>query len=124
MFSSQRKFYNSTENKVLNKSKLRTQFLFLIFQRVLLECRDGKIQRCSRWIIKFSSYFSEKINENDDKKTEIKFDCTKYSHETIKLFLDIVHGINDRNIPIVLFMDLLVFLSANDKLGQFCHVFL
>ena len=106
---------------MLSKGKF-LKSLLLIVCSVIFECRDGKIQRCSRWIIKFSSYFSEKVNENDRKEKEIKFDCSMYSHETIKLFLDIVHGINERNIPIVLYMDILVFLAADGKLGKFHHL--
>ena len=122
MFLSRKKFYSLTENKILSKGKFKNSLLLFVCS-VIFECRDGKIQRCSRWIIKFSSYFSEKINESDSKEKGTKFDCSMYSHETIKLFLDIVHGINERNIPIVLYMDILVFLAADGKLGKFHHLF-
>ena len=46
--------------------------------------------------MEFSEFFSEKINGFDRFGNELKFDYTQYNHETIKLFLDLLHGISIR----------------------------
>ena len=85
---------------------------------VVFKCRDGKVQRCSRWALELSDYFSEKIKGFDNCDNEHKFDYTQYNHETIKLYLDLIHGINVSNVPIDRLVELLGFLSFEGKTGK------
>ena len=93
---------------------------FQKFYSVVFECRDGEVIRCSRWVLELSDFFAEKIKAFDNFKNELKFDYTTYSVTTIKLFLDLIHGIYVPKFP---FSDLsqviqfLSFLSFEGKSG-------
>ena len=84
---------------------------------MIFVCRDGKVQRCSLWVLQLSDYFSNKIKGFDNCDNEHKFDYTQYNRETIKLFLDLIHGIKVSDVPINRLVELLGFLSYEGKAG-------
>ena len=68
-------------------------------------------------MLELSDYFSQKIKGFDKCNNEHKFDYTQYNHETIKLFLDLIHSINVLNVPIGRLVELQGFLSFEGKTG-------
>ena len=97
----------------------------LILQSVLFECRNGETIRCSRWVLELSDYFSEKIRAFDVFQNELKFDYTMYSLESVKLFLDVIHGIKVPKFSegeLSQVMEFLSFLSFEGKSGTLVYV--
>ena len=88
---------------------------------MIFECRDGEVIRCSRWVLELSDFFSEKIKAFDNFKNELKFDYTAYTVPTIKLFLDLIHGLYVPKFPfseLSEVMQFLSFLSFEGKSGS------
>ena len=89
---------------------------------VVFKCKNGKIKRCSRWILMQSLFFSEKLNACDRFGNETEFDYEEFNIETIEYFLAHLHGASCedyRMVPTKLSveaqLELLLFLKAEGK---------
>ena len=96
---------------------LTTMLVTTVLHRTVFECRDGKIQRCSRWVMELSDFFSVKVKGFDRFGNELKFDYTQYNQETIKLFLDLLHGISAQDVSLEKLVELYAFLAYEGKNG-------
>ena len=85
---------------------------------VIFKCKNGKIKRCSRWILKQSLFFTEKLNAYDRFDNETEFDYEEFSKEVIELFLAHLHGtscmIATKEL-IKIRLELLMFLKSEGK---------
>ena len=60
--------------------------------KVTFVCKDGQ-QKCSTRILGKSDFFWDKAEKMDEFGNALKFDYTKYSFASVKLFLDCIHQI-------------------------------
>ena len=81
-------------------------------------CDDGN-QKCSSWILEFSEFFSKKIVGFKSLNNELIFDYKLFSKETVKLFLDLIHGLAIVNLKRSDVLQLIKFLTFEGKLGSF-----
>ena len=85
---------------------------------VVFKCKNGKIKRCSRWILKQSLFFTEKLNACDRFGNETEFDYEEFNIEAIECFLASLHGTSymiPTKVLIRTQLELLIFLKAEGK---------
>ena len=63
----------------------------------------------------YQNFFSEKVKGFDRLKNEMKFDYTDYRTQTIKTYLDMLHGIDQDDMKFHVLLDLMRFLSFEGK---------
>ena len=83
-------------------------------QTCIFECRDGR-QSASKWILQLSKFFSKKIKGFDQHQNEMKFDYTDYRTQTVKTYLDMLHGIDQDDLKFHILLELLKFLRYEGK---------
>ena len=85
---------------------------------VVFKCKDGKIKRCSRWILKQSLFFTEKLNACDRFDNDTEFDYEEFNIEAIEYFLAHLHGTSCM-VPtkdlVKTRLELMMFLKAEGK---------
>ena len=86
--------------------------------QVTFKCSDRE-QKCGKWVLRFSKWFSDKLDACERYGNETKFDYTMYSKECIKSFLDTMHGLGMENISLVTLLELLSFLLFEGKCGEY-----
>ena len=87
---------------------------------VTFRCSDGE-QKCGEWMLRHSKWFSDKLDAYERYDNEMTFDYTMYSKESIKSFLDVMHGLKMENISLVTLLELLSFLLYEGKCGEYCQ---
>ena len=80
-------------------------------------CENGQ-QKCSRWVLEFSDFFNKKAQGCERLNNELKFDYKMFAQETIKVFLDLVHGIAIANLKRWDVLSLIKFLTFEGKTGS------
>lgn len=84
---------------------------------VVFKCTDGE-QRCSRAVLNLNSqFFYEQLNGRDkmDNPPVFTYD---FSKDTIRAFLDSMHGLQIELQDILAMMDLILFLGYEGKKGD------
>ena len=77
---------------------------------------DGSM-RCSRTVLNNNStFFYDQLNGRDGLKNQAVFNYN-FPLETVKCFLDAMHGLQTDSVDIVALMKLLQFLSFEGKKG-------
>ena len=69
--------------------------------------------------MEFSDFFSNKVAGADRMGNDFSFDYTNYTKQTLRLFLDTLHGIPIESIELVAGLELMRFLCYEGKTGQF-----
>ena len=87
---------------------------------VTFSCVDG-CQKCGKWILEFSEFFSHKISGFEKLKQNLTFDYTDYKRVTIRIFLDALHGLQTEEIGLIEALELMRFLCFEGKTGQFTY---
>ena len=85
---------------------------------VVFKCKNGKIKRCSRGILKQSLFFTEKLNACDRFGSKTEFDYEEFNIEAVEYFLARLHGLTYRfstKNSIKIQLELLIFLSFEGK---------
>ena len=85
---------------------------------VVFMCKDGKVKRCSRWILKQSLFFTEKLNACDRFDNDTVFDYKEFNIEAIECFLAHLHGTSCVNLTkdlVKVQLELLMFLKSEGK---------
>ena len=80
-------------------------------------CSDGE-QKCDPWILGLSSFFMHKLEASERFGNKNEFKYNMYSKACIKLFLDTLHGLQMKNVPLQTFLELLNFLKFEGKSGS------
>ena len=80
-------------------------------------CENGD-QKCSRWILEFSEFFNEKAEGCKSLNNDLTFDYKDFSKETVRLFLDLIHGLAVVNLKRWDVLELIKFLTFEGKTGS------
>ena len=84
---------------------------------VIFCCKNGN-QRTSRWILELSEFFSDKAEACKRLENSLKFDYTQFSKETVKRFLDLVHGLEVTDLQRWEILRVIKFLTYEGKTGM------
>ena len=73
------------------------------------------MRRCGTWVLQFSEFFSIKVERGTELGNELVFKYPDFDEETIKLFLDYLHGITCGNVSSFHLTELCRFLVYEGK---------
>ena len=85
---------------------------------VKFSCKDGS-QNSGKWILEFSEFFSIKVAASEKMGNDSIFDYTNYKKQTIRLYLDALHGLPIESIELVDGLELMRFLCYEGKTSKF-----
>ena len=100
----------------------RKCFMFCVFELVSFSCsfvcRGGKVQKCSRWILEFTLFFSDKLKAFDRLENPTVFKYEDYDFIVIKIYIDHLHGLETENVSNYHLCELLRFIQYEGKIGK------
>ena len=89
---------------------------------VTFTCKDGS-QKCGEWIVEFSESLSIKVAGSKKMGNDYLFDYTNYKKQTIRLYLDALHGLPIESLELVDGLELMRFLCYEGKTSKIYSCF-
>ena len=89
---------------------------------VTFTCKDGS-QKCGEWIVEFSEFLSTKVAGSKKMGNDYIFDYTNYKKQTIRLYLDALHGLPIESLELVDGLELMRFLCYEGKTSKIYSCF-